>query len=120
MITKQKRYELRKARTRRKIFQSGISMPRLSIFRSNRYIYAQVVDDVKCRTITCASSVEKEVRDKVKSGKNIESAKIVGSLIAKRAVEKGVKEICFDRSGRIYHGRIKALADSARQSGLKF
>lgn len=120
MITKQKRYMLRKERTRRKIFQSGISMPRLSVFRSNKYIYAQVVDDIKGRTIACASSIEKEVRDKIKSGKNIESAKIVGNLIAKRAIEKGVKEVCFDRGGRIYHGRIKSLADAARQSGLKF
>ncbi|MBO4555604.1 MAG: 50S ribosomal protein L18 [Elusimicrobiales bacterium] len=120
MISKQERYQFRKARSRRKLFINGINRPRLSVYRSTRYLYAQVVDDRTGKTIAAASSLEKELREQLKSGKNIDAAKQVGLLIAKRALEKNVSEVCFDRAGFIYHGRIKALADGAREGGLKF
>ena len=120
MISKQERYEFRKVRTRNRLFELGIKRPRLSVYRGNKYIYAQVVDDVKGLTLAAASSLEKELKGKFKSGRSVDSAKTVGLLLAKRAVAKGVTEVCFDRGGRIYHGRIKALADAAREGGLKF
>ncbi|OGR42709.1 MAG: 50S ribosomal protein L18 [Elusimicrobia bacterium GWA2_61_42] len=122
MISKQERYEFRKIRTRNSLFEHGIKMPRLSVYRGAKYIYAQVVDDIKGATLAAASSLEKEIKaaSKAKSGKSIESAKVVGALLAKRALAKGVTAVCFDRGGRIYHGRIKALADAARAAGLKF
>lgn len=120
MIDKQERYQLRKERTKNKIRKYSFGKPRLSVFRSNKYVYAQIVDDVKHQTLACASSLEKEMRSKLKSGKNIEASKLVGELIAKRAIEKGIKEVVFDRGGLLYHGRIKAIADGARAAGLKF
>ncbi|MDT8285553.1 MAG: 50S ribosomal protein L18 [Elusimicrobiales bacterium] len=117
MISKQEKYQIRSARTRRKLSEHSVVRPRLSVFRSTRYIYAQVIDDAQGKTVAAASSVEKEVRTK---GKNLETAKTVGTLVAKRALDKGVKEVCFDRGGHIYHGRIKALAEAAREAGLKF
>ena len=120
MISKQERYEFRKVRSRNNLFEHGIKRPRLSVYRGNKYIYAQVVDDIKGATLAAASSLEKETKGKFKSGKSIASAKVVGALLAKRAIAKGVTEVCFDRGGRIYHGRIKALADAAREAGLKF
>jgi len=120
MITKQDRYQFRKERSRKKLFQNGIRRPRLSVYRSDKYIYAQVVDDLKGGTLAAASSLDKELKGKIKSGKSVEAAKVVGALLGKRAVEKGVKEVCFDRGGRIFHGRVKALADAAREAGLKF
>lgn len=124
MITKQERYLLRKKRTRRKIFKNGINRPRLCVTRTNRYVYAQVVDDIKGHTLAFASTLEKELQERIKklnkSTKSIEACKILGEVIAKRALEKGVKEVVFDRGGRLYHGRIKAVAESARENGLKF
>ncbi len=93
---------------------------RLNVFRSTKHIYAQVIDDSSGKTIVSASSLDKELKGKVKSGGNIDSAKIVGQLVAKRAVGKGIETVVFDRGGYLYHGRIKALADSAREAGLKF
>jgi large subunit ribosomal protein L18 len=120
MISKQERYEFRKIRTRNSLFEHGIKMPRLSVYRGTKYVYAQVVDDIKGTTLAAASSLEKEIKGKHKSGKSIDSAKLVGALLAKRAIANGVKAVCFDRGGRIYHGRVKALADAAREAGLKF
>ena len=120
MRSKQDKYQFRKDRTRKNLLANGVAKPRLSVYRSDRYIYAQVVDDLKGGTLAAASSLDKELKGKVKSGKSIETAKVVGSLLAKRAIEKGVKEVCFDRGGRIYHGRIKAFAEAAREAGLKF
>lgn len=120
MISKQERYEFRKVRSRNRLFENGIRRPRLSVYRGAKNIYAQVVDDVKGVTMAAASSNDKELKGKLKSGKSIASAKVVGALLAKRAAAKGVTEVCFDRGGRIYHGRIKALADAAREAGLKF
>lgn len=120
MISKQHRYEFRKTRSRRKLFENGIKRPRLSVYRGAKNIYAQVVDDLKGSTVAAASSQDKELKGKLKSGKSIDSAKVVGALLAKRVIAKGVTEVCFDRGARIFHGRIKALADAAREAGLKF
>ena len=92
--------------------------PRLAVFRSVKHIYAQVIDDLKGETLASASSMEKEMREK--TGANIDAAKAVGKLLAERAVKNGVKEVIFDRGSYLYHGRIKALADAARESGLSF
>jgi len=93
---------------------------RLSVFRSGKHIYAQIIDDVKGETVASASSLEKAMRDGQKTGANIAAAKAVGKLIAERAKEKGVKEVVFDRGSYLFHGRIKALADAAREGGLNF
>jgi large subunit ribosomal protein L18 len=112
--------ERRKARVRRAIRRNATGRPRLSVHRSGRHIYAQVIDDVAGKTLAAASTVEKEVRDGGKSGANVEAAKAVGKLVAERASAKGVKEVVFDRGGYLYHGRVKALADAAREGGLSF
>lgn len=92
--------------------------PRLSVYRSEKNIYAQIIDDVNAVTLASASTLDKDID--VKVGGNKEAAKLVGSLIAKRAVEKGITEVVFDRGGYVYHGRVQVLADSAREAGLKF
>jgi len=120
MISKQERYQFRKDRTRKNLQANAFTRPRLSVYRSTKYLYAQVVDDAKGLTLAAASSIDKELKGKVKSGKSLDTAKVVGALVAKRAIEKGVKEVCFDRGGRIFHGRVKALAEAAREAGLKF
>jgi len=104
---------------RRKI--SGTSeKPRLAVFKSEKHIYAQIIDDMKGNTIVSASTVDKELKNELKKTWNIEAAEKVGELLAKRAVEKGISSVVFDRGGFKYHGRIKSLADSARKAGLKF
>ncbi len=109
----------RKRRVRAKV--SGTAeRPRLAVHRTNAHIYAQVIDDVASRTLCAASTLDPEFRATGKVGSNKEAAEFVGELIAKRALEKGVTEVTFDRGGRIYHGRVKALADGARNAGLKF
>lgn len=120
MISKQEKYLFRKARTRKHLQANAFTRPRLSVYRSAKYLYAQVVDDSKGLTLAAASSLDKELKGKLKSGKNLETAKVVGTLVARRAIEKGVKEVCFDRGGRIFHGRVKALAEAAREAGLRF
>ena len=112
------RTERRTARVRRTLKRVAYGRPRLSVFRSSKHIYAQVIDDVNGVTVVSASSMEKDVRGK--TGANVEAAKAVGKRVAERAVAKGLKEVQFDRGGYLYHGRIKALADAARESGLKF
>ena len=94
--------------------------PRLSVFRSDKHIYAQVIDDMAGRTLASASSTAADVRGDLKNGGNVAAAKKVGAVIAQRAKEAGVTAVAFDRGGRRYHGRIKALADAAREGGLKF
>ena len=94
--------------------------PRLNIYRSLNNIYAQIIDDTKGITIVSASTLDKEVKDKLNSTGNKEAAKFVGKLIGKKAVEKGIDQVVFDRGGYVYHGRVKELADGARESGLKF
>jgi large subunit ribosomal protein L18 len=93
---------------------------RLSVHRSGKHIYAQVIDDVKGATLASASTLEKDLRGSLKTGANVDAAKAVGKLLATRAIEKGVQDVVFDRGGYLYHGRIKALADAAREGGLKF
>ena len=94
--------------------------PRLNIFRSEKHIYAQVIDDRKGHTIATASSLDPKLKDKLGSAKPLEQAKIVGELVAQRALEAGVKKVVFDRAGYKYHGRVKSLADGARSGGLEF
>jgi large subunit ribosomal protein L18 len=94
--------------------------PRLCVTRTNTHIYAQVIDDRAGRTLAAASSNDSELRASLKSGSNIEAAKVVGEAVGRRAVEAGVAEVVFDRGGRLYHGRVQALADGARSAGLKF
>ncbi|MEN2983936.1 MAG: 50S ribosomal protein L18 [Dictyoglomaceae bacterium] len=122
MIEKESRKEkrrIRHLRIRKKIFGTP-ERPRLAVFKSLRYIYAQIIDDTKGHTLVSASSLEKELKSQLKSTDNIEAAKLVGKVIAKRALEKGIKKVVFDRGGFLYHGKIKALADSARAEGLEF
>ncbi len=109
----------RHLRVRKKI--SGTpDRPRLCVFRSLDHIYAQVVDDVAGKTVAHASSVEPTIRETLKSGGNVAAAKKVGNLVAVRALENGVKQVVFDRGGYLYHGRVKALAEAAREGGLDF
>ena len=108
----------RTARVRQTLKRVAYGRPRLSVFRSSKHIYAQIIDDTKGVTVVSASSMEKDARGK--TGANVEAAKAVGKRVAERAVAKGVKEVQFDRGGYLYHGRIKALADAAREGGLKF
>jgi large subunit ribosomal protein L18 len=110
----------RKQRTRIKIKRNGNGRPRLSVHRSGRHIYAQLIDDTLGQTVAAASTAEKDQRKALKTGSTTESASVVGKLIAERAIKKGVKEVVFDRGGFKYHGRIKALADAAREGGLSF
>ena len=110
----------RTASIRRKVKMAAGTRARLSVFRSSKHIYVQVIDDVKGETVAAASSVEKTMRDGGSKGANIAAAKAVGKLIAERAVAKGIKDVVFDRGRYMYHGRIKALADAAREGGLNF
>ena len=118
MATVKDRTLRRKASVRRSVKAAAGDRKRLSVHRSGKHIYAQVIDDVKGQTLVSASSLEKDMR--AKSGANVDAAKAVGTLVAKRAVEKGVKDVVFDRGGYRYHGRIKALGDAAREGGLNF
>ena len=104
----------------RKALSGTQERPRLCVFRSNKHIYAQIVDDSQGRTLVSASTADADAKGQVKNGSNIAAAKAVGQLVAKRAIEKGLGSVVFDRGGYIYHGRIKALADAAREAGLKF
>jgi large subunit ribosomal protein L18 len=118
MATVKARTDRRKATVRRAIKEAATGRARLTVFRSSKHIYAQVIDDGKGSTVAAASSLEKDMRSK--TGANVDAAKAVGKLVAQRAIEKGVKSVVFDRGGYLYHGRIKALADAAREGGLQF
>jgi large subunit ribosomal protein L18 len=109
----------RHGRVRRKVVGTS-ERPRLNVFRSLNNIYAQVVDDSTHATLATASTIDKELKPKVKAGGNIDSARLVGELIAKRAKEKGVAKVVFDRGGYQYHGRVRKLAEAAREAGLEF
>ena len=119
-----KRKELFKKRRQRvrnrlrKTMETG--RPRLSVHRTGQHIYVQVIDDVKGATLASASTLDAELKGSLKSGSNVEAARQVGELVAKRAIDAGVKNVTFDRGGFIYHGRVKALADAAREGGLSF
>ena len=109
----------RKKRIRRKM-NGTAERPRLSVFRTAKHIYAQVIDDVQGQTLAAASTLSKDVREQAASAKKIDAAKLVGEAIAKACSGKGIEKVVFDRNGFIYHGRIKALADGAREAGLSF
>src|SRR3954468_795741 len=110
----------RKARIRRAIRKAANGRPRLSVFRSSKQIYAQIIDDEHGLTVASASTLDKDLRGKLKTGATVDAAKEVGRLVAERAVQAGIKQVVFDRSGYLYHGRVKALADAAREGGLNF
>ena len=112
--------ERRQARVRRAVRKAAKGRVRLSIFRSSKHIYAQVIDDSGGRTVAAASSLDKTLREKLKTGADTSAAGEVGKLVAERAIAAGVSEVVFDRGRYLYHGRVKALADGAREGGLKF
>jgi large subunit ribosomal protein L18 len=120
MATVKDRGERRTGRVRRTIRRAAGGRARLSVFRSSKHIYAQIIDDEKGETLAAASSVEKETRGSLKTGADVGAAKAVGKLVAERALGKGITDVIFDRGGYRYHGRVKALADAAREGGLKF
>ncbi|WP_248929017.1 50S ribosomal protein L18 [Paenibacillus hamazuiensis] len=109
----------RHLRVRKKI-QGTAERPRLNIFRSSKHMYAQLIDDVKGVTLAAASTQDKELREGIGNGGNVEAARKVGELIAQRAKQQGVTQVVFDRGGYLYHGRVQALADAAREAGLEF
>jgi large subunit ribosomal protein L18 len=110
----------RKGRVRGVLRRAAGDRKRLSVYRSSKHIYAQVIDDEEGVTVTSASSIEKNAREGLKTGASVDAAKAVGKLIAERAKEKGIKDVIFDRGGYLYHGRVKALAEAAREGGLNF
>ena len=120
MNTPRDLFNKRKARVRTALKNAAYGKPRLSVFRSGKHIYAQIIDDAKSSTIVSASTLEKEIRENVKKASTVEAASFIGKVVAERAVKSGVSEVVFDRGGYIYHGRVKALADAARAAGLKF
>jgi len=122
MINKPSRSEQRKRRhlrVRKKVYGTA-ERPRLNVYRSEKHIYAQIINDDLGVTLVAASSLDKELKGKLACGSNKEAARVVGELVAKRALEKGIKKVVFDRGGYIYHGRVKELAEAAREAGLDF
>ena len=120
MNTPRELFQKRKARIRTALKNVANGKLRLSVFRSGKHIYAQIIDDVKGSTVVSASTLDKEIRENVKKSSTVEAASYIGKVIAERAAKSGVSEVVFDRGGYIYHGRVKALADAARAAGLKF
>ena len=122
MVSKKSRQEVRvkKHRRMRHRLSGTAERPRLSVFRSNNHMYAQIIDDVAGVTLAAASTVEKEVKAELTKTNNVDAAAYLGTVIGKRAVEKGIKEVVFDRGGYIYQGKVAALADAAREAGLTF
>jgi large subunit ribosomal protein L18 len=120
MVKPQERFERRRRRTRFQLRLKGGDRPRLSVFRSGRHIYAQIIDDERGRTLAAASTLDKGLRGELRTGGDGEAARRVGLLLAERAKGAGVDKVVFDRGGYRYHGRVKALADAAREGGLSF
>ena len=122
MVSKESRSKVRakKHMRIRNRFSGSAERPRLAVFRSNNHVYAQVIDDVAGKTLVSASTLEKDIKAELKNTDHIEAATKVGDVVAKRALEKGIKAVVFDRGGYIYHGKVKALADAAREAGLEF
>jgi large subunit ribosomal protein L18 len=118
-LSRKQQTQKRHRRLRRNLSGTA-SRPRLAVFRSNNHIYVQVIDDDAQSTLCSASTVDKELRSSVKAGSNCDASVAVGELVAKRALAKGIQQVVFDRGGNLYHGRIKALADAAREAGLQF
>ena len=122
MVSKESRQLVRakkhmKIRTR---FSGTAERPRLAVFRSNNHMYAQIIDDTVGNTLVSASTLEKEIKAELEKTNNVDAAAYLGTVIAKRAIEKGIKEVVFDRGGFIYQGKVAALADAAREAGLEF
>ena len=122
MVSKESRSKVRakKHMRIRNRFSGSAERPRLAAFRSNNHVYAQVIDDVNGTTLVSASTTEKDIKAELKNTDDIEAATKIGDVVAKRALEKGIKAVVFDRGGYIYHGKVKALADAAREAGLEF
>ncbi|MBX5453185.1 MAG: 50S ribosomal protein L18 [Acidobacteriia bacterium] len=120
MTAKQELQERRRKRLRFQLRRKAGGRPRLSVFRSNKHIYAQVIDDAAGRTLAAASSLERALRETLRTGADKEAASAVGKLIAERALAAGVSKVVFDRGAYLYHGRVKALAEAAREAGLSF
>ena len=122
MVSKQARQEVRvkKHMKIRNRFSGTAERPRLAVFRSNNHMYAQIIDDKVGNTLVAASTLEKEVKEQLEKTNNVDAAAYLGTVIAKRAIEKGIDTVVFDRGGFIYQGKIEALADAAREAGLKF
>ncbi|MCI9102839.1 MAG: 50S ribosomal protein L18 [Lachnospiraceae bacterium] len=122
MVSKKSRSEVRvkKHMRLRNRFAGTAKRPRLAVFRSNNHMYAQIIDDSVGHTLAAASTAEKAVKAELEKTNNVAAAAYVGTVIAKRALEKGIEEVVFDRGGFLYHGKVQALADAAREAGLKF
>ena len=122
MVSKESRQEVRvkKHMKIRNRFSGTAQRPRLAVFRSNNHMYAQIIDDTVGNTLVSASTLEKEIKSELEKTNNVYAAAYLGTVIAKRAIEKGIKEVVFDRGGFIYQGKIAALADAAREAGLEF
>ncbi|MCR5118312.1 MAG: 50S ribosomal protein L18 [Lachnospiraceae bacterium] len=122
MVSKESRQKVREKKHLkiRNRFSGTAERPRLAVFRSNNHMYAQVIDDVAGNTLVAASTVEKDVKAQLEKTNDVEAAKVLGSVIAKRALDKGIDTVVFDRGGYIYHGKVAALADAAREAGLQF
>ncbi len=122
MVSKKSRSEVRikKHKRMRNRFSGTAERPRLSVFRSNNHMYAQIIDDTVGNTLVAASTLEKDVKSELKKTNDVEAAAYLGTVIAKKALDKGIKEVVFDRGGFIYQGKIKALAEAAREAGLEF
>lgn len=122
MVSKKSRSEVRinKHRKLRNRFSGTAERPRLAVFRSNNHMYAQIIDDTVGKTLVSASTLQKEVKAELEKTNNVDAAAYLGTVIAKRAIEKGINTVVFDRGGFIYQGKIKALADAAREAGLEF
>lgn len=122
MVSKVSRAKVRakKHRRLRNHLSGTATTPRLAVFRSNNHMYAQIIDDTVGKTLVAASTVEKEVKAELEKTNDVDAAAYVGTVVAKRAIEKGIKEVVFDRGGFIYQGKIQALADAAREAGLEF
>ena len=122
MVSKKSRIEVRvnKHRKLRNRFSGTAERPRLAVFRSNNHMHAQIIDDTVGKTLVSASTVQKEVKAELEKTNNVDAAAYLGTVIAKRAIEKGINTVVFDRGGFIYQGKIKALADAAREAGLEF
>jgi large subunit ribosomal protein L18 len=120
MLSSRELFKRRQMRNRAQLRRKANGRPRLSVFRSSKHIYAQVIDDAEGRTLVAASSLDKDLKGRIKTGADKSAAEEVGKLVAERAKAAGLAEVVFDRGGYIYHGRVKALADAARDAGLKF
>lgn len=122
MVSKKSRQEVRvkKHNRMRNRFSGTAERPRLAVFRSNNHMYAQIIDDTVGNTLVSASTLEKSVKSELEKTNNVDAAAYLGTIIAKRAIEKGIKTVVFDRGGYLYHGKVAALAEAAREAGLEF